>query len=173
MIWFIFFVWWSFELQQMKKHLHLKPLFDSFDLMQKKQERAKRMEEKKVYATLWSNGGVCPHGEFDAGWTGPRDQALKGSRAAVCKFPTYYKGIPVEFGCLVAVPTASECGSSLSCFLACIFSCDSVIGAGALLGLKIIHGLERSQYQNYCCCYSCFLANWMLQFSIYIYPNDY
>ena len=45
----------------MKKHLHLKPLFDSFDLMQKKQERAKRMEEKKV------NGGACPHGEFDDG----------------------------------------------------------------------------------------------------------
>jgi hypothetical protein len=40
------------------------------------QERAKRMEEKKV------TGGPCPHGEFNAGWTGPRDQTLRGNRAS-------------------------------------------------------------------------------------------
>ncbi|CAO2196635.1 unnamed protein product [Urochloa humidicola] len=59
----------------------------------KKQERAKRMEEKKVYLQLYEAMEALIHICRDGCRTiGPRDQALKGSRAGACKFPAC-KGI--------------------------------------------------------------------------------
>ncbi|CAO1944106.1 unnamed protein product [Urochloa humidicola] len=74
----------------------------------KKQERAKRMEEKKVYLQLYEAMEALIHICRDGCRTiGPRDQALKGSRAGVCKFPAC-KGIELLVrhfsGCRVRVP---------------------------------------------------------------------
>ena len=77
-------------------------------MMQKRQERAKRIEEKKVYLQLYEAMEALIHICRDGCRTiGPRDQALKGSRAAVCKFPAC-KGIELlvrHFStCSVRVP---------------------------------------------------------------------
>ncbi|KAK3162704.1 hypothetical protein QOZ80_1BG0092690 [Eleusine coracana subsp. coracana] len=74
----------------------------------KRQERAKRMEEKKVYLQLYEAMEALVHICREGCKTiGPRDQALKGSRAAVCKFPAC-KGIELlvrHFSvCRVRVP---------------------------------------------------------------------
>ncbi|RLN25312.1 BTB/POZ and TAZ domain-containing protein 3 [Panicum miliaceum] len=74
----------------------------------KRQVRAKRMEEKKVYLQLYEAMDALIHICRDGCRTiGPRDQALKGSRAAVCKFPAC-KGIELlvrHFSiCSVRVP---------------------------------------------------------------------
>ncbi|NP_001146664.1 TAZ transcription factor [Zea mays] len=53
----------------------------------RRQERAKRMEEKKVYLQLYEAMEALVHICRDGCRTiGPRDQALKGSLAAACKF---------------------------------------------------------------------------------------
>ncbi|CAL4960036.1 unnamed protein product [Urochloa decumbens] len=74
----------------------------------KRQERAKRMEEKKVYLQLYEAMEALLHICRDGCRTiGPRDQALKGSRAAVCKFPAC-KGVELLVrhfsACRVRVP---------------------------------------------------------------------
>lgn len=74
----------------------------------KRQERAKRIEERKVYLQLYEAMEALIHICRDGCRTiGPRDQALKGSRAAVCKFPAC-KGIELlvrHFStCSVRVP---------------------------------------------------------------------
>ncbi|CAD6235540.1 unnamed protein product [Miscanthus lutarioriparius] len=74
----------------------------------KRQERAKRMEEKKVYRQLYEAMEALVHICRDGCRTiGPRDQALNGSLAAACKFPAC-KGIELlvrHFStCRVRVP---------------------------------------------------------------------
>ncbi|RCV28524.1 hypothetical protein SETIT_5G411200v2 [Setaria italica] len=74
----------------------------------KRQERAKKMEEKKVYLQLYEAMEALIHICREGCRTiGPRDQALKGSRAGVCKFPAC-KGIELLVrhfsGCSVRVP---------------------------------------------------------------------
>ncbi|KAF8642761.1 hypothetical protein HU200_067143 [Digitaria exilis] len=74
----------------------------------RRQERAKRMEEKEVYRQLYEAMEALIHICRDGCRTiGPRDQALKGNGAAVCKFPAC-KGIELlvrHFStCRVRVP---------------------------------------------------------------------
>ncbi|KAJ1286605.1 hypothetical protein BS78_03G365100 [Paspalum vaginatum] len=74
----------------------------------KRQERAKRMEEMKVYLQLYEAMEALVHICRDGCRTiGPRDQELKGSRAAACKFPAC-KGIELLVrhfsACRVRVP---------------------------------------------------------------------
>ncbi|KAL6616524.1 hypothetical protein ACP70R_038794 [Stipagrostis hirtigluma subsp. patula] len=74
----------------------------------KRQERAKRMEENKVYLQLYEVMEALVHICRDGCRTiGPRDQALKGSRAAACRFPAC-KGIELLVrhfsGCRARVP---------------------------------------------------------------------
>lgn len=79
----------------------------------KRQERAKRVEEKKVYLQLYEAMEALVHICRDGCRTiGPRDQALKGIRAAACKFPAC-KGIEMLVrhfsACRVRVP--GGCGN--------------------------------------------------------------
>ncbi|XP_062228221.1 BTB/POZ and TAZ domain-containing protein 3 isoform X2 [Phragmites australis] len=79
----------------------------------KRQERAERIEENKVYLQLYEAMEALVHICRDGCRTiGPRDQALKGSGAAVCKFPAC-RGIELLVrhfsACRVRVP--GGCGN--------------------------------------------------------------
>ncbi|KAL6840327.1 hypothetical protein ACP4OV_030137 [Aristida adscensionis] len=80
----------------------------------RRQERVKRMEERKVYLQLHQAMEALVHICRDGCRTiGPRDQALKGSRAAACRFPAC-KGVELLVrhfsACRVRVP-----GGCVSC----------------------------------------------------------